>query len=328
MSSTFGEFDLIARYFTRPVGERQGVGDDCALIDVGDRTLAVTCDMLIEGVHFLSGADPQDLGHKSLAVNLSDLAAAGAKPRCFVLALALPRADELWLEGYSRGIFALAQQHACALVGGDTTRAPAMKMEPGPITISITAIGEVDRASVRGRAGARAEQDIWLSGRTGEAALALDARRGRVALASDQRGECERRMDRPQPRVALGLALRGVASAAIDVSDGLVGDLGHILERSGVGAELAWSAMPVAPALAGLDEATRQRYVLAGGDDYELVFTAAPERRAEIEALARAGVPVTRIGRIERDAGLRIRDASGALVKTRLQAFDHFAATS
>jgi len=174
-----GEFELIARYFARPTGERQGIGDDCALIDVGGQTLAITSDMLLEGVHFLPDVDPEALGHKALAVNLSDLAAAGARPRCFLLDLALPRADARWLEAFSRGMFALAQSHGCALIGGDTTRAPQGAGVAGVLSIAITAIGEIDRARYAGRSGARPGDDIWVSGSLGEAALALAMRAAR-----------------------------------------------------------------------------------------------------------------------------------------------------
>jgi thiamine-monophosphate kinase len=322
--TTLDEFSLIARYFTRPSGERQGVGDDCALIDVGDRTLAITSDMLLEDVHFLPEADARDLGHKALAVNLSDLAAAGAQPRCFLLDLALPQADEDWLDAFSQGLFALAQEHACALVGGDTTRAPVLGPRRGPLTIAITAIGTIEREHCRGRDGARAGDDIWVSGALGEAALALAIRRGQVTVPAAVRDECFRRMDRPTPRIALGRALRGLASAAIDVSDGLIGDLGHILERSGVGAQVLWEDVPCAGIFRSLGIALHQKCVLAGGDDYELLFTAPVAHRTGIAALAGAGVPLTRIGTIESAPGLRLRNGDGTPIETTLHSFDHF----
>jgi len=319
-----GEFELIARYFTRPVAERQGIGDDCALIDVGERTLALTTDLLIEGVHFLPGADAQALGHKALAVNLSDLAAAGAQPRCFLLGLTLPRADSAWLDAFAHGLFALAEAHGCALVGGDTTRAPRVGAHDGPLTIAITAIGEVERDACRGRAGARAGDDLWVSGRLGEAALGLAIRRGQVHVAAPDRDACLLRMDRPEPRVALGLALRHRASAVIDVSDGLVGDLAHILERSGVGALVLWPQVPRAACFDALEIELQHRCVLAGGDDYELLFTAPPAQRPAIEALATAAVALSRIGTIERAPGLRLRNGDGSPVGTTLAGFDHF----
>lgn len=323
-----GEFTLIARFFARPTVERQGIGDDCALIDVGDRTLALTSDMLLEGVHFLPDADPEDLGHKALAVNLSDLAAAGARPRCFLLDLALPRADAAWLAAFSRGLYALADAHGCALVGGDTTRAPAVAGADGTLCVAITAIGEVDRQRYCGRSGARPGDDIWITGRTGEAALALALRRGQIELAEPARSACLLRMDRPQPRIALGLALAGAATASVDVSDGLLGDLGHILERSQAGATLFWAAVPRAPVFDSLPLDLQYRCVLAGGDDYEVIFTAPPARRSAIAALTGEGVGVSRIGQIDAAAGLRVRngaDASAPLIDIQLQSWDHFA---
>ncbi len=333
--SGLGEFSLIARYFTRPSGERRGVGDDCALIDVGDRTLALTSDMLLEGVHFFPGAEPRALGHKALAVNLSDLAAAGARPRCFLLDLALPRADAAWLEAFASGLHELAAQSGCALVGGDTARSPPAPGREGLVVIAITAVGEVAPGAWRGRDGARPGDDLWVSGSLGDAALALAARRaergeGAALGVADTPAwrqalqHCLQRMDRPTPRTALGQALAGLASAAIDVSDGLIGDLGHILERSGVGAELAWRDLPCAPAFAFVDPALRRRCVLAGGDDYELLFTARPQQRAAVAALSAAQLPLTRIGRITAGGGLRVLDDQGEAAGASLQAFDHF----
>ncbi len=328
-----GEFDLIARYFSRPTAERQGIGDDCALLDAGDQTLAITSDMLLEGTHFLRGADAEAVGHKSLAVNLSDLAAAGARPRCFLLDLALPQVDERWLEGFSRGLFALAQAHGCTLVGGDTTRAPRVAGGAGPITIAITAIGTVDPDRYRGRSGARAGDDLWVSGQLGAAMLALAHRRGELVIPAARRAACLLRMDRPEPRVALGRSLAGRASAMIDVSDGLLGDLAHILERSGgatpLGAEIDWPRLPRDPVFDAFASAVQQRCVLAGGDDYELLFTAPVAQRDAIASLASAAVPVTRIGRILAAPGVYVRsgiDGSGALLDADVQSFDHFLA--
>jgi len=330
-----GEFSLIARYFTRPSGERRGVGDDCALIDVGGATLALTSDMLLEGVHFFPGAAPRDLGHKALAVNLSDLAAAGARPRCFLLDLALPAADPEWLEAFSGGLFELAHEQGCALIGGDTTRSPAVDARPGTIVIAITAIGVVAPGAWRGRDGARPGDDLWVSGTLGDAALALAVRRADRGLAPplrvddgpawrDALGDCLARMDRPTPRTALGQALAGLASAAIDVSDGLVGDLRHILQRSGVGAELAWRDLPCAPAFAFVEPALRRRCVLAGGDDYELLFTAPRADRAAVAGLAATLGPLTRIGCITAGGGLRVLDDEPGDAAAELHAFDHF----
>ncbi|MFT4267409.1 MAG: thiamine-phosphate kinase, partial [Xenophilus sp.] len=226
------EFDLISDYFTRPARRAAlGVGDDCALLaPAPGMQLAVSSDMLVEGRHFLSTVDPAALGHKALAVNLSDLAAVGAKPLAFTLALALPSADAAWLEAFSRGLFALADAHGCELVGGDTTR--------GPLNICITVFGEVPPGAALLRSGARAGDDLWVSGTLGDARLALEVFRGTLAVPAEVFAAARERMERPAPRIALGQALRGLASSAIDVSDGLAGDLGHVLKASGVGATL------------------------------------------------------------------------------------------
>ena len=326
------EFELIDRFFTRPLPAggivRRGVGDDCALLDCGERLLAMTTDMLLEGRHFLPGAEPEALGHKALAVNLSDLAAAGATPRAFQLALALPRADEGWLEAFCRGLFALADAHGCVLAGGDTTRVPQVATADGPLTICITALGDLPRQTARTRGGARPGDELWVSGTLGDARAALAWRRGETgAVPAGHVAVFATRMDRPQPRVALGVALRGIATAAIDVSDGLLGDLGHVLKRSGVGAVIEWERVPLSEALRSMPVNQRQHFALAGGDDYELLFTAPMERRAEVEAAgAFAAVSVTRIGHVvqARD-GLRVRDASGAELPAPWSGYDHFA---
>jgi len=317
-----GEFDLITRYFQRPAKRSPlGVGDDCALLaPAPGMQLAVSSDMLVEGRHFLSTVDAARLGHKALAVNLSDLAACGAKPLAFTLALALPGVDEPWIEGFSRGLFALADAHGCELVGGDTTR--------GPLNICITVFGEVPAGAALLRSGARAGDDIWVSGTLGDARLALEVFRGTLALPADVFAQARLRMEQPTPRVALGQALRGTASAAVDVSDGLVGDLGHILASSRVGATLdadAATSVVAAAATAGLGRETLRTCALSGGDDYELVFTAAPSARAAVEQAGReSATRVTRIGRIDAEAGLRIVDASGSPVAQRFGSFDHF----
>ncbi|KIQ20314.1 thiamine monophosphate kinase [Variovorax paradoxus] len=319
-----GEFDLIARYFKRPAKRSPlGVGDDCALLaPAPGMQLAVSSDMLVEGRHFLSTVEPARLGHKALAVNLSDLAACGARPLAFTLALALPGVDEHWLEGFSRGLFALADEHGCELVGGDTTR--------GPLNICITVFGEVPAGAALLRSGARAGDDIWVSGTLGDARLALEVFRGTVALPADVFAEARLRMEQPSPRVALGQALRGIASSAVDVSDGLVGDLGHILASSNVGATLDVDAAVSTVAAAGttgLGTEMLRTCALSGGDDYELVFTAPPSARAAVEQAGKdSATRVTRIGRIEAEAGLRIVDAGGAPVAQRFGSFDHFAA--
>lgn len=317
-----GEFELIARYFTRAPRRSAvtlGIGDDCALLaPAPGMELALTTDMLIEGRHFLAGVPPERLGHKALAVNLSDLAACGAEPQAFTLALAMPAADERFLAGFARGLFALAEAHGVDLVGGDTTA--------GPLALCITAFGQVPAGAALRRSGARAGDALWVSGTLGDARLALEAFRGRVALADEDFEAVRRAMECPAPRVALGLALRGVARAAIDLSDGLVGDLGHILRRSGVGARVERDALPRSAVLARQGEALQHECLLAGGDDYELLFTAPAAHDDAVRAAARAaGVAVTRIGRIEAEPGLRIVDAQGAAVASRWQGFDHFA---
>ncbi len=334
-----GEFELIERYFTRP--ERHaarvalGIGDDCALLQPAPGTqLAISCDMLVEGRHFVSTLDPFKLGHKALAVNLSDLAACGARPLAFSLALALPRADESWLAPFSQGLLALADAHGCELIGGDTTQ--------GPLNICITVFGEVPVVAGRSqallRSGAQAGDDLYVSGNLGDARLALEVFRGTVSVPEAVFNAARVRLETPTPRVALGLALRGVANAAIDVSDGLLGDLGHILQQSGVGATMdADVATALVAAHAYCTAATGQfdtniapeqwrRWALSGGDDYELLFTA-PVARREAVAAAAAGslTPVTRIGQIEAERGLRLVDAQGQPVPNRYASFDHFA---
>ena len=323
-----GEFELIDRFFKRPARRNAlGVGDDCALLSPAPgMQLAVSSDMLVEGRHFLSTVDPFRLGHKALAVNLSDLAACGARPLAFTLALSLPRVDEAWLDGFSRGLFALADAHACELVGGDTTR--------GPLTICITVFGEVPAGAALLRSGGRAGDDIHVSGSVGDARLALEVFRGRQSLPGDVFEAARARLEQPTPRLALGQALRGIATSAIDISDGLAGDLGHILRQSGVGARiecvaalgLLASTAQGASAAALLGEETRLELVLGGGDDYELLFTAPASARDAVQAAAIASAtPVTRIGMLQSELGLRLVDAGGALLQRRFESFDHFA---
>jgi len=324
------EFELIARFFDRPLASggavARGIGDDCAVLDFGGPTqLAVTTDMLIAGRHFLADADPRDIGHKALAVNLSDLAAAGAQPRCFFLALALPDANETWLAAFSEGLFALADAQGCALAGGDTTRAPTIAGTSGALTISITAVGEVPREQALTRGGARPRDDIWISGELGDAALALLAHAGSVQPEGPTRQDVRARLDRPTPRIELGVALRGLASACIDVSDGLVGDLGHILQRSKVGARLRWAAVPRSAALRAQASEVAMRCALAGGDDYELAFTAPQRQREAIEAAARsARTLVTRVGAITEGRDLVVLDEANKPMDMPFKAYDHF----
>ncbi|MDB5989200.1 MAG: thiamine monophosphate kinase [Herbaspirillum sp.] len=320
------EFDLIARYFTRPAmpGSQSrtvlGIGDDCALLQPNaGMQLAISTDMLVEGRHFFPAADPLALGHKCLAVNLSDLAAMGAQPLAFTLALALPAAQEDWLGPFSTGLLALADLHGCELIGGDTTK--------GPLTISITIFGEVPAGGALRRDAAQAGDDIWVSGTLGDARLALAGYRKEITLAAADQQAAADRMHRPTPRIALGLALRGIAHAAIDISDGLSGDLGHILQRSGVGAVLDVDALPAGPVLRRQERALQRRFTLAGGDDYELCFTAPSAKRDAVLCAAASTTPtisVTRIGSIERTPGLRLRDSDGAALDIAVSSFDHF----
>lgn len=315
-----GEFELIERHFVRATPRAAlGPGDDCALLRLAaGHDLAVSSDMLVEGRHFLSTVDPARLGHKALAVNLSDLAACGAEPLACTLALALPRADEAFVAPLARGLFALAKQHGIELVGGDTTA--------GPLNLCITVMGQVPRGQALLRSGARAGDALWVSGSLGDARLALEVFRGRVSLAGEDFERVRQAMECPQPRVALGIALRGVASSAIDLSDGLAGDLGHILRRSGVGARLELQALPRSTVLAAQAAALQRECLLHGGDDYELLFTADAARDAEVQAAARrAGVAVARIGRIEAEPGLRVVDEQGRVQAIEARGFDHFA---
>ena len=349
-----GEFDLIARYFKRNTAPAQaapapaaslsiakdtpgvalGIGDDCALLTPAPgQQLAISTDMLVEGRHFFADVDPAALGHKALAVNLSDLAAMGAQPLAFTLALALPPAragDDAWMSAFARGLFALADEHRCALVGGDTTA--------GPLNISITVLGQVPAGQALRRDGARAGDDIWVSGTLGEARLALLALQGQLTLPPDRLAALRQRLERPTPRVALGTALRGIATSAIDLSDGLAGDLRHVLSASGVGAVLDAQALRAAgatsatsatgPAHAPSNDAAQDlQHTLTGGDDYELLFTAAPAQREAVRtAGAASATAVTRIGRIEAAQGAWLMDAQGGRqALSDFRSFDHFA---
>ena len=324
-----GEFDLIRRYFQRPARRAAlGVGDDCALLaPAPGMQLAISCDMLVEGRHFFADVQPRLLGHKALAVNLSDLAASGARPLAFTLAISLPRADEAWIGEFAAGLLELADRHDCELIGGDTTG--------GPLNICITVFGEVPAGQALLRSGANAGDEIWVSGHLGDARLALEALQGHVRLPATLLEQARQRLEAPTPRVALGLALRGIASSALDVSDGLLGDLGHILELSRVGAtvdsRLALPLMAAAgqPATASwrLEPELQQQCTLAGGDDYELCFTAPASRHAAVLAAgAASNTPVTCIGRIEAEPGLRVIASDGSLAQPRWKSFDHFGA--
>jgi thiamine-monophosphate kinase len=314
------EFDLIRRYFGRPARSALlGVGDDAALVKPGSgMALAVSTDMLLEGRHFAVGAEPRALGHKALAVNLSDMAAMGAVPRWATLALALPQADEAWLAAFAEGLYALAERFDVDLIGGDTTR--------GSLAIAITVLGEVPEGGALLRSGARAGDDIWVSGELGGAALGLAYLQRRIKLQAQDAALVGRRLDTPEPRVTLGQRLRGIAGSAIDISDGFAGDLQHVLERSSVGAQVHYERLPRPPAFSRLaDPRLEAECVLSGGDDYELLFTAAPGRRAEIEALAtQLGVALTCVGSIRAGAAtLELLDAADR-VMPKAGGFDHF----
>jgi thiamine-monophosphate kinase len=318
------EFMLIDRFFRRAVHDpavRIGVGDDGAVVaPTPGCELVFSVDMLVEGRHFVADVDPETLGHKTLAVNLSDLAAMGAKPRWALLAGALPDADERWLGAFARGLFALADRFDVALIGGDTTR--------GPRNLCLTIIGEVPAGTALTRGGAKAGDDVYVSGTLGDAALALAILRGRAACDVAALSSLRARLETPEPRIALGERLRSVASAAIDISDGLTGDLMHILDSSSVGATIDVARLPRSAPLAAVIESDARGIglacLLAGGDDYELCFTAAPSSRDAIAAIARdVGLPLARVGAVTADAGLTVRDEHGANM-TPPRSFDHF----
>ena len=318
-----GEFDLIERYFKRPALRADvGVGDDCAVWTprLGHQ-LAFSADMLVEGRHFLSTVNPHHLGHKSLAVNLSDLAACGATPQAFLLSLSLPRADEAWLAGFSKGLLELADLHACELIGGDTTQ--------GPLNIAITVMGDTPQGQSILRSGAQVGDDLYVSGHLGDARLALEAFRGTISLPQAVLDQARLRMECPKPRIALGQALRGIANAMADISDGLVGDLGHILKASCVGAEIDTSVSATLMQTGQLwscPEDLAMTCVLSGGDDYELVFSASPSVADQVLMASEASAtPVTRIGRITDSQRLVLLGLDGQPVTLPLQSFDHFA---
>lgn len=322
------EFSLISRYFTRPSQSDNralvGVGDDCALLaPQAGKALAISTDMLVEGRHFFKGAEPLALGHKTLAVNLSDLAAMGARPRAFTLALALPAIDEAWLAAFSEGLFALADRCGCELVGGDTTR--------GPLTLCVTVFGDVEAGQALRRDAARVGDDVWISGTLGDARLALGALRSEWTLNPTELAEARRAMDWPEPQVALGLALAGCAHAALDISDGLAGDLGHILERSNVAARIDVDALPRSAALARQRPEIQRQCTIAGGDDYQLCFTASSAARETVLAAGRTtGTRVTRVGTITAfdahasEPRINWTDAGGEPLALALRGFDHF----
>ncbi len=332
-SAPLGEFDLIQRYFQKARTNENvllGIGDDCAIISCNaknsDGQLAISTDMLVEGRHFLPGANPRFLGHKCLAVNLSDLAAMGAKPIAFTLAIALPSPNPEWLSEFSEGLLALADEHQCALVGGDTTA--------GPLTISITVFGSVDPNKALRRSNAKVDDDIWVSHTVGDARFALGVLRQEWSLDPSKLSLVEHRMHAPTPRVALGQRLLGLAHAAVDVSDGLLGDLSHILQLSDLHAEIHIDDVPASDTLQHQSLELKRLCTLMGGDDYELCFTAPPENRSAIEQLSKElNLQLTRIGKVTpKILGgnvLRLIDADGhdlpkELSQQYLKSFDHF----
>ncbi len=345
------EFDLIRRYFTRATpGALLGVGDDAALLQVREgNVLAVSTDMLVSGTHFFADADPYLLGHKTLAVNLSDMAAMGATPRWATLAIALPDVDEAWLEKFSAGFFSLAQQHGVELVGGDTTR--------GSLTLCVTILGEVPAQQSLRRSGAQIGDEVWVSGTLGDAALALAHLQGHIVLAEAEFAACAPALHRPQPRVALGLALRGLANSAIDISDGLLADLGHLLDASQVGAQIDFYSLPVSSVMRGLltpltpplsggklvscpisppdkgggglgrpgGVALLQQCILSGGDDYELCFTAPAAYHENLQRIsAQLDLPLTCTGKIVAGRGCIVQDANGKPLHFERSGYDHF----
>lgn len=314
------EFNLIQRYFTRATPNAVlGVGDDAALVRVGTgMELAISTDMLVSGTHFFPDADPYMLGHKALAVNISDMAAMGANPRWSTLAISLPREDDAWLERFSAGFFALADEHRVELIGGDTTH--------GPLNLSITIMGELPQGKALRRDGAQQGDEIWVSGMVGDAALALAHMQGKVGLSSESFKAVAPALHLPQPRIALGLALRELAHSAIDISDGLLADLGHILERSGKAAEIQFETLPISRHLRPfMVQAMGQNCALAGGDDYELCFTVASSRHAEVQNLSRQlFLPLTCIGKVVAGTGCSVKGADGNVMKIEDFGYDHF----
>lgn len=313
------EFDLIARYFNRPAPNAVlGVGDDAALVTVGaGMELAVSTDTLVEGTHFFADADPHLLGWKCLAVNISDMAAMGAEPKFATLAITLPTVHEPWLAQFAEGFFECARQYGVDLIGGDTTQ--------GPLSITIAVMGETQKGGALRRSGARISEDIWVSGQLGNAALGLAALQEKLPKAGLE--SCITALHAPQPRVELGLALRNRASAAIDISDGLLADLGHILERSGVGADIKFDLIPRSTLLAAQMDSDLGRFcLLAGGEDYELCFTASPRMEPQLLEIAdKLKIRLTRIGKTSAEKGLRLLDGHGKPMAVDFTGYDHFA---
>lgn len=315
------EFELIRRYFNRSISDRTnlGIGDDCALIQINSgMELALSTDMLVSGTHFFPNADPYQLGHKVLAVNLSDTAAMGVNPHWCTLAIALPQADEKWIAPFAEGFFSLANRFDIDLIGGDTTR--------GPLNFCVQIMGEVSIGKALRRSGAKVNDDIWVSGELGDAAFMLKHMQGHIVLSNDSIQRCATRLHMPEPRVLLGVNLVNIANSCIDVSDGLLADLGHILERSNKGAEVWLEQIPRSNAYADVDELVARQCLLAGGDDYELCFTASADKRGVLEDLSKQlQLRISRIGRINPMPGLIVKDSQHNIVELPSKGFDHFA---
>jgi thiamine-monophosphate kinase len=323
------EFDIISRYFEReglradPKLHRNvplGIGDDCAVLNVPrGKQLAVSMDVLVEGVHFPKAADPARIAYRALAVNLSDLAAMGAEPLCFTLGLTLPKADEAWLEKFSEGLRECSQKFSCPLAGGNLAK--------GPLQIAIQVHGFVPSGGALLRSGAKAGHDVYVSGVTGRAGLTLDWWQGNCSEVNDaQREELLNAYYRPEPRIALGQALRGIASSAQDVSDGLLKDLAHIARASKVQITVDIAAIPLAGVMTALCSSTDVfRLALTAGDDYELVFTApAGKKKAVTSAAKKAGVSVARIGKVAKGEGVEVLDLSGRALSFTGKGYEHF----
>lgn len=316
------EFSLIERFFRYGIGSgdgvRIGVGDDGALLSVDPgEALVATVDTLVADVHFPAAGAAADIAQRALRVNLSDLAAMAAVPRWFLLALTLPAADEHWLAAFAAGLAEAATAYGCTLVGGDTTR--------GPLAVTITALGTVPAGQALRRGGAAAGDWVLVTGSLGGAAAALAEMRERGGCRACS-ADLDARYWRPEPRLAEARALRGLASAAIDVSDGLLADLGHIARASGLGAELALEALPLdAAAVARFGVERARQWALGGGDDYELCFTVAPQRAGEVQALIASGrLNATRIGQLVAATGVRVRDGHGCALEIAHTGYRHF----
>ena len=311
-TAPLSEFALIQRFFTRQhvtnPSTRLGIGDDCALLSVPDGyELALTTDTMVENVHFFAGADPEQLGHKLLAVNLSDLASMGAKPVSVTLALTLPKVDENWLTAFAKGFLTLAERYSVDLIGGDTTS--------GPLTLTVQAMGLVPRGRALLRSSAKPGDFIYMTGFLGDAGLGLKIKQGYDCINP---GAALERFNQPDPKIEAGLALNGIANACIDLSDGLAGDLGHILEQSRVGACLDWNDLPLSEAvLAYINDTGDWSMPLVAGDDYELCFTVSPEQTAQLN------IDCRKIGVIESQLGLRL-NKSGDIKPFKVKGFEHF----